>query len=401
MRCKCPKLTTARCGPRKLAKALTICLERQDAAKNPDKLEPTLHEALGEDSHEGGKDEKRERQTLDADEQTEGRQSKDEMDGAQKSHDHSQSKDSGDGMQQVDHPNRPKSIPKNISHLGADNTPASPTLPRPPKESSTVTPQNIRNVLLVDDNKINLQLLVTFMKKSGHNFSTASNGLEALEVYKKKSSTSLSENKCDGETNRNANKSPNRGSGTKDQENERRGSNSKPDGQPGDGNNNSTTTTTSTSESRTDKTGDTTDFNNDGVNDKTDDKHQDGGEGAKQTDNNDGNLAQQPNDRKPDESDESNPKSSSQASNTPQTNPSPFDIILMDLSMPIMGGLESTRHIRAFERANAIEPTTVIALTGLASASAQQEAYSSGIDTFMTKPVKLKELAKILSEGVV
>jgi response regulator RpfG family c-di-GMP phosphodiesterase len=41
----------------------------------------------------------------------------------------------------------------------------------------------------------------------------------------------------------------------------------------------------------------------------------------------------------------------------------------------------------------------VIALTGLASAQAQQEAFSSGVDTFMTKPVKLKELGKMLDDG--
>jgi CheY-like chemotaxis protein len=66
--------------------------------------------------------------------------------------------------------------------------------------------------------------------------------------------------------------------------------------------------------------------------------------------------------------------------------------------MPVMDGLTSTRNIRAHERANHIKPTNVIALTGLASASAQQEAFGSGVDTFMTKPVKLKELGKMLEK---
>lgn len=77
----------------------------------------------------------------------------------------------------------------------------------------------------------------------------------------------------------------------------------------------------------------------------------------------------------------------------------PFDYVLMDVSMPIMDGLTATRKIRAHERANNIRPAAIVALTGLASAQAQQEAYSSGVDTFMTKPVKLKELGKMLDNG--
>lgn len=79
--------------------------------------------------------------------------------------------------------------------------------------------------------------------------------------------------------------------------------------------------------------------------------------------------------------------------------PRPFDLVLMDISMPIMDGLESTRRIRAFEKMNQLPPTPIIALTGLASASAQQEAFSSGVDLFLTKPVRLKELAGVL-EGL-
>jgi CheY-like chemotaxis protein len=69
-----------------------------------------------------------------------------------------------------------------------------------------------------------------------------------------------------------------------------------------------------------------------------------------------------------------------------------------DISMPRMDGLQSTRHIRAFERENNIAPATIIMLTGLGSASVQQEAHSSGADLLLTKPVRLKELGKILNE---
>jgi CheY-like chemotaxis protein len=62
-----------------------------------------------------------------------------------------------------------------------------------------------------------------------------------------------------------------------------------------------------------------------------------------------------------------------------------------------MDGLEATRRIRSFEQSNGMEASKVIALTGLASAEAQQEAFSSGVDQFMTKPVRLKELGEVLA----
>ncbi len=68
--------------------------------------------------------------------------------------------------------------------------------------------------------------------------------------------------------------------------------------------------------------------------------------------------------------------------------------------MPVMDGLESTRRIREFERSSKLKAATIIALTGLASASIQQEAFASGIDLFLTKPVRLKELDGILGTAV-
>lgn len=73
-----------------------------------------------------------------------------------------------------------------------------------------------------------------------------------------------------------------------------------------------------------------------------------------------------------------------------------FQCVLMDISMPVMDGFEATRRIRALEAERGLSRCHVFALTGLASASAQQEAFASGIDLFLTKPVRLKELNKIL-----
>jgi CheY-like chemotaxis protein len=73
-----------------------------------------------------------------------------------------------------------------------------------------------------------------------------------------------------------------------------------------------------------------------------------------------------------------------------------FDFVLMDISMPVMDGLEATKRIREFERENAISAATIIALTGLASADAQRHAKSAGVDVFMPKPVRFAELRRLL-----
>lgn len=69
-----------------------------------------------------------------------------------------------------------------------------------------------------------------------------------------------------------------------------------------------------------------------------------------------------------------------------------------DINMPIMDGLESTRQIRHFERSHKLSPVTVIAITGLGSTSAREEAFASGLDLFLTRPVRMNELAEILKQ---
>ncbi|KAL4906819.1 hypothetical protein BDW74DRAFT_149679 [Aspergillus multicolor] len=79
--------------------------------------------------------------------------------------------------------------------------------------------------------------------------------------------------------------------------------------------------------------------------------------------------------------------------------PGGFDLIFMDISMPVMNGFEATRAIRAIERERGVEisaPATIIALTGLSSSRDESEALSSGIDLFLTKPVSFKEVSKLL-----
>ncbi len=59
------------------------------------------------------------------------------------------------------------------------------------------------------------------------------------------------------------------------------------------------------------------------------------------------------------------------------------DVILMDLSLPVMDGWEATRRLKADERTKAIP---VVALTGHALAGHSEGAKEAGCDSFLTKP---------------
>ncbi|EAT92190.2 hypothetical protein SNOG_00695 [Parastagonospora nodorum SN15] len=77
----------------------------------------------------------------------------------------------------------------------------------------------------------------------------------------------------------------------------------------------------------------------------------------------------------------------------------PFDTVLMDISMPVMDGMTATRLIREFENEKGLQAAHVIALTGLTSASAKLEAWTSGVDDFLTKPVDFKRLEGLVRVG--
>jgi CheY-like chemotaxis protein len=64
--------------------------------------------------------------------------------------------------------------------------------------------------------------------------------------------------------------------------------------------------------------------------------------------------------------------------------------------MPVMDGLTASRLIRKFEQKEGLPATEIIALTGHSSVNTQKDAFASGIDKFLTKPVRLKELNQLL-----
>ena len=79
---------------------------------------------------------------------------------------------------------------------------------------------------------------------------------------------------------------------------------------------------------------------------------------------------------------------------------SPYDLILMDVQMPVMDGLEAARRIRAAEAQTNIEaggkPARIVALTANAQTEDREAALAAGMDGLLVKPLDRERLAEAL-----
>jgi PAS domain S-box-containing protein len=73
-----------------------------------------------------------------------------------------------------------------------------------------------------------------------------------------------------------------------------------------------------------------------------------------------------------------------------------YDIVLMDVRMPLMDGLETTRAIRRHETARGLRPTPVIALTAHALEGDAERSLEAGCDAHLVKPVSREQLFQAL-----
>ncbi|HET9846555.1 MAG TPA: response regulator [Nitrospira sp.] len=73
-----------------------------------------------------------------------------------------------------------------------------------------------------------------------------------------------------------------------------------------------------------------------------------------------------------------------------------YDVILMDMNMPVMDGYDATRSIRAWERTHDLPQTQIIALTALVLKEDGEKILEAGCNAHMTKPIRRQTLLEVL-----
>jgi len=77
-----------------------------------------------------------------------------------------------------------------------------------------------------------------------------------------------------------------------------------------------------------------------------------------------------------------------------------YDVILMDIMMPVMDGIAATKEIRKMEQSRAIPEENrvkIIAITANAFEDDRNKFFEAGMDFYMNKPVEIEELIRILN----
>ncbi|MCA9795582.1 MAG: response regulator, partial [Candidatus Eremiobacteraeota bacterium] len=75
-----------------------------------------------------------------------------------------------------------------------------------------------------------------------------------------------------------------------------------------------------------------------------------------------------------------------------------FDVILMDVQMPNMDGLQATAAIRELEEGESRSRTPIVAMTAHAVAGYRQRCLDAGMDNYVTKPINRQEIISVLGQ---
>ena len=79
--------------------------------------------------------------------------------------------------------------------------------------------------------------------------------------------------------------------------------------------------------------------------------------------------------------------------------PGYYDLVLMDVQMPIMDGHEATRQIRALENAE-LAQIPIVAMTANAFEEDRQASKDCGMNGFISKPINMQETLKVLETNL-
>lgn len=75
-----------------------------------------------------------------------------------------------------------------------------------------------------------------------------------------------------------------------------------------------------------------------------------------------------------------------------------FDLVLMDVQMPVMDGHSATRAIRKLERALGRPRTPIIAVSASSAEDVGERSLTAGCDLYLTKPLHKTKLLEVLHE---
>jgi signal transduction histidine kinase/CheY-like chemotaxis protein len=81
-----------------------------------------------------------------------------------------------------------------------------------------------------------------------------------------------------------------------------------------------------------------------------------------------------------------------------RASPNAFSIILMDMQMPVMDGLEATRQIRANEKADGRKPVPIVAMTANAMQGDREICVAAGMDDYLAKPIRADEMYAAIAQ---
>jgi CheY-like chemotaxis protein len=73
-----------------------------------------------------------------------------------------------------------------------------------------------------------------------------------------------------------------------------------------------------------------------------------------------------------------------------------FDLVLMDVQMPVLDGLDATRRLRAGEAGELNRHVHVVALTAATTSEERQQALDSGVDDLLSKPYVTADILRVI-----
>ena len=77
-----------------------------------------------------------------------------------------------------------------------------------------------------------------------------------------------------------------------------------------------------------------------------------------------------------------------------------YDLILMDIAMPLLDGVETTKRLRAAKNLQTSPDVPIIAMTAHAMKGDREQCLAAGMDDYVSKPVRIEELCAAIERSL-